>query len=169
MSIFKITLALLLISTCSPNVLADTLYKLTIVNNTFSTLKLKQHNGLGLEGYPALTNFNVGPGYDDSFTVKYDRSFTYPKTGWQTVLKKVAPINNFIEYEVNGFRCRLTTSMTAPSGFGLIEPTYKPSWTQASSGRGDAKYNCSSHFAEKQSKVPFNYEVVLTINQPDVQ
>ncbi|WP_162556183.1 hypothetical protein [Pseudomonas sp. 31-12] len=142
-----------LLATCAPfsYSLADTVVTIKIINNTFGTLKLKQHGGLEAELSAPLTSFNIGPGTEESLDIPYQRAFTYDQSGWQPTRKKVAPISNFIDYEVNGFRCRLKTLMNAPVGFGALEPSYKPAWEQTSSGRGTSGYSCNSYISERLS------------------
>lgn len=166
MSMLKnLSLTLFLVSIPATYTLADTVASIKIINNTLGTLKLKDHGGFEAPLTGPLTQFNIGPGTEEVLDIPYQRTFTYQKPGWQPTRATVALVSNFIDYEVNGYRCRLKTLMDAPVVFGASEPAYKPDWQQTSSGRGTPGYSCSSYIAERQSTAPFSYTVVLTFNQ----
>jgi hypothetical protein len=161
----KLSLILLLSTISIPYSIADTRIAIEIVNDTWGTLKLKQHTGLESPLNAPMTSFNVGPGTQETLDIKYSRLFTYDKSGWQPTRNKIAPMNASIDYEVNGYRCRLQTTLNVSVVPGAVEPSYKPTWKVTFTDTGGQKFRCDSYIYEKMSTPPYSYTVVLTVTR----
>ncbi|AWY39810.1 hypothetical protein DKY63_07815 [Pseudomonas putida] len=164
MNIIKIVVLAFMVSLSSiAQSVANPEVKVHVVNDTFGTLKMKRISGLERVNDNPLVLYNVGPGTSVDLKFNYERKFIYDES--QLHRNKVAPIRLVLEYEVHGYKCTLETSMSARVEFGVIRPSYEPTWPTRVIESGDNKYKCNAKVTKSMGKPPFSYTVEWTIQK----
>lgn len=161
----RFTLAAALIAAFIAPAMADTEVLVQITNNTSDTLKLKRLSTLPPD-YPTAA-YDVDPNSLRNINLPYQRTFTYPTSGWQPTLRKIAPIHFNLVYEVNGHLCQLSTRLDVPIIPGWSEPSYSPRWNKTVNTSGNDNYTCTAVISQKMTKPPFSYTIGLTIDEKD--
>ncbi|MCW1245211.1 hypothetical protein OC610_12410 [Pseudomonas sp. SAICEU22] len=159
----RFTLAAALAPVFITSALADTAVLVQVTNNTSNTLRLKYLSVLPPD-YPT-SGYDVSPHNLRNINIPFQRTYTYPTSGWQPTLRKVSPVQFDLTYEVNGHICQLATRLEVPIIPGWSEPSYAPHWSKAVNSAGNNNYSCNAVISQKMPEVPFNYTIKLTIDE----
>jgi hypothetical protein len=143
--------------------MADTAVLVQVINHTSDTLKLK-HLSVLPPGYPTA-GYDVSPNKLRNINIPFQRTFTYPTSGWKPTLRNIAPIELNLAYEVNGHICRLSTRLEVSVVPGWAEPSYSPRRNTKTNSSGNNDYTCDAVISQKMSEAPFSYTLQLTIDR----
>ncbi|MBO1541825.1 hypothetical protein [Pseudomonas sp. OA65] len=159
----RFTLSAALTALFSTHAMADTAVLVQVMNKTPDTLKLR-HLSVLPPDYPT-SGYDVSPNKLRNINIPFQRAFTYPTSGWQPTLRKIAPMQFNLTYEVNGHFCQLATRLEVPIIPGWAEPSYSPRWNKAVNTSGNNNYRCNAVITQKMSEAPFSYTINLTIDE----
>lgn len=159
----RFTLSAALAAIFSTHAMADTAVLVQVTNNTSDTLKLR-HLSVLPPDYPT-SGYDVLPKQLRNINIPFQRAFTYPTSGWQPTLKKIAPIQFNLTYEINGHLCQLATRLEVPIIPGWSAPDYSPRWNKTVNTSGNNNYRCNAVITQKMPEPPFSYTINLTIDE----